>query len=223
MATHLEVWNSALALLGEDPIELEPDDEAVRAPGDPTAAIDPTDDVVRTVAAIYPQVREELLNAHPWSWLTQRRRAIPAPVQAGEDIADWPYPHRWHKPELVVGNTRAVYRNNDPDTTPQVRGWKPLGVHLYTEFEPVWVEYQSIVEEPGWPQLFVNAVVMKLAAFLAVPVVFDMELQSRYMTFAELALSNAQRVDSQGHPSERIESFPFLEARIGGIGRERGL
>ena len=61
MADRLQLINTALMMVGEDPIE------QIIEPGAPDSEIDPGDDVTKKVSLIYPMVKANLLNEYPWS------------------------------------------------------------------------------------------------------------------------------------------------------------
>ena len=220
MATQLEITNAALALIAEDAIDATvADTEGAFIAG----ALDPTDEVQAAVAAVYTPVKTSLLNAHPWSWLavndglqaaSPHRRSSGAP-----GTESWRYEYRWHKPMREIGNTRAVYDRADGD--PKARGWDVVGAFVFTEFSPAWMTYQRDVGEEVYPQLFVTALELRLASALAYPLKEDVETVQLYRQMAREALADAQRVDSQGHPSESIpyDEFSFVVAHdAGGFG-----
>ena len=247
MATFFSIANAALSELGEDPIEFAQDAEGRIDPATfdafgqrigPDADFDPTDLVVRTVSDIYPQVRDELLNAHPWTWLKTRslleeapltvsEGGAPAPsvVETPEQFDDrmalaestrmaWPFDIRWHKPRPLIGNIRELHVGTPPRLI--TVGWDLVGRYVYTDERPVIAVYQGDTGEPAYPALFVNALTLKLAARLAWPLTQDNESQGRFDRMAMAALENAQRVDSQSHPVSGFKRFPAVSARYGG-------
>lgn len=211
MATRLELINAALARLGEQALEFE-SAAAAAAFGD-TGVVDPEDDLQRIAAAVYPQVRASLLNAHPWSWLTQRTRLIERPAVEGEDSGSWPYRMRYRLPNPAVNSVRAVYKAVVTDL-PTTTGWTVQGGWLYAEFEVAFIEDQRQVDEAVFPQLFQNALTLQLAAEMAMPVKEDLDTMRYYERLAEKALNDAMRVDAQSHPVATIPRFAWEEARL---------
>ena len=189
------------------------------------------------VYRIYPQVRADMLNAHPWTWLEEQRQLAAAgeppsgpghdrdaPGDAGFALSDaqragFPYRYRWLKPHPEIGVIRAVYHGDSSRSRrPQVDGWRPEGDWVYTDFTPVTLVYQSVKAEERWPQMFTNAMVLALAARLALPITYDLDTKRTVSQDAAQALSNAQRVDSQSHPPEVITDFGFVQAHLTGFG-----
>ena len=237
MATFFGIVNASLAHLGEPPIESRDDQDPRGAAPDPTVFtqfegfLDPDDVVQSTVHSIYPQVRDELLNAYPWSWLRTRARLDEAPLRPDEggdgtvggvsDAAlaavtrgDWPFPYRFHKPRPLIGNIREVHGGTP--ATNRTRGWEALGTYLYTEFRPVIAVYQGDVGEPAYPALFVTALSLRLAAALAWPLTQDNDAQRVFAQQAEMAVANAQRVDAQSALPQQFAGFAWAESHAFG-------
>ena len=211
MGTRLSIINAALADIDEQPLEFE-SAAAAAAFGD-AGTIDPEDDLQRKAAAIYPQVRAALLNAYPWSWLTERYAVSTLPARAGEDATAWPYPQRYRLPNPYVGNLRAVYDRLVPET-PRPDGWSVQGGFLYARFDVGFIEDQRQVDETVFPQLFENALVLKLASRFAMAVKDDIDTMRIYAQMAAEALKDAKRVDAQGQPVKAIPRFEWEEARV---------
>ena len=242
MADFLDIANAALSQLGEDPIEFtteqlerigatpleDPDPGPPQPPPDQPAetvlaALDPLEQNQFHIRTIYPQVKEELLTEHPWTWL-QKRQALQATDDHDRDLlldeADklaYPFRYRWHNPAYLTGGIRGVYRGSFDRL--DTHCWLPQGGVLFTDFTPALILWQdSSLAETAFPRLFVNALVLKLAARLAMPITYDQETARLKTEEARLALLNAKRVDSQSHLSEAIDEFPFVDARHDGVG-----
>ena len=206
--------NASLAELGEQALEFE--SEAAAAAFGDTGVVDPEDDLQRITGAIYPQVRAELMIAHPWSWLKERQQLTERPWQEGEPFpaSTWPYSRRYRLPNPYIANIRAVYDKN-VGSTPRAEGWDVQSGYLYADFEVGYIEDQRDADETTWPQLFENAVVLALCARFAMPLKEDIETRRIYEQLAEKALNNATRVDAQSHPVAVIPRFDWEEARHG--------
>ena len=211
MGTRLSIINAALARIGEDSLEFE-SDAAAAAFGD-QGTIDPEDDLQRITSSIYPQTLADLLNAHPWSWLTERKVLIALPAQEGENAEAWPYPNRYRVPNPFVGSIRAVY-DKLISNAPRPDGWAVQGGYIYSDFEVGYVEDQRVVDETVFPQLFENALTLQLASDFALPVKEDVETMRLYANLAERALRNAKRVDAQSHPVSVLPRFEWEEERV---------
>ena len=137
-----------------------------------------------------------------------------APGASGYALPDaeraaFPYRYRWLKPRPEIGVIRALYQSGGGRVRPQVEGWRPEGEHVYTDFTPATIVYQSIRDEAVWPQLFVNAVVLALAGRLALPITYDIDTARMVEQRADRALANAKRVDSQSHPPGAHHGLPI--------------
>lgn len=208
MADRLQVMNSALVEVGGRPLTTDP--LIATGPGGGTQT--GFSRLQSTVGLIYPQVRDASLAMHPWSWLMQR--AALAPADPAED-REHPYRYRWRHPSPYFGVIRALYDRADADT-PRVGDWAVEGQVVRTSFSPVWARYPREVSEPVWALLFTNAVILALAARLAIPVAFDMDLKSRLNTDAEAAFIDAKKADTQSQPNEVVQDFEMVAAHTGG-------
>ena len=209
MADRLGIMNAALLELGEDPLE-----EAAPITG---ALDDAGDDIQARVGAIYPQVRDKMLYAHPWSWLSRRQQLIEVPAGQGENVFSWPFKYRYAVPDPDVRVIRAVWDRSDQiDHPARVDGWRSDGPYIYADFRPAWIESLSNVDEAAWPRVFANAIIVALAARLSMSIKEDLPTTRYYEQLAERALSDAQRVDAQGHPAVEIQRFEWVDERISG-------
>ena len=220
MASRLDIINSALAELAQEPIEADPLDQQIDT-DDLTSLLE--DETAQSVYRIYPQVKADLLNAHPWTWLTIQRNLLGADphdrnlVPDGSEHKAWPHRYRWNKPRPEIGSIRALYVGPVVmEDRPQVSGWRVEGEHIFTDFSPVIITYQGEIAEETWPQMFVNAVVLALASRLSLPITYDIDTARLLERRAETALTNAKRIDSQSHPPEAITDFSFVTAHWGG-------
>lgn len=212
MADRLSIVNAALADIGDYPMEFESEEAAAEFTADGT--IDPEDDTQRLVGSLYPQVKNTLLNAHPWSWLTARDMLVLSPAQGRDNIDAWPYRHRYQQPRQRIGNIRAVFDRAETDAV-RVDGWVVQGAFIFASFNPAWIEYQRDVGEEAYPDLFVNALTLALTARLSFARTQDLDTLRVYERLAEAALNDASRVDGQSHPTFSLQKFDFIDARVG--------
>lgn len=220
MASRLDIANAALIELGGFPLEFATPEDAAQF-GDRGQA-DPEDIGQQRIAAIYPQVRNTFLNAHPWSWLAETHTPQGAPWPAdGEVGAPAPelrqkWPHRYSLTYPWVSSIREVYlkgRENRPDPFE----WTVEGGYLLSRQEVSLIKDQRQTAEESWPQLAVTAMTLALAARLVMPVLYDQEAERSYMRKAELALNDAMRVDAQSQPASVVSHFELLEGRFSGV------
>ena len=219
MASRLDIANAALIHLGSFPLEFATPADAA-AFGDRGVA-DPEDIGQQRIAAIYPQVRNTFLNAHPWSWLSETHVPQAAPWPMDEEVgAPAPalremWPHRYRLTYPWVGSVRAVWIMGQEHRPDQFE-WAIEGGFFLSRKEISLIKDQRQTSEESWPQLAVTAMTLALAAQLVMPVLYDQEAERSYMRKAELALNDAMRVDAQSQPSASVQHFELLEGRFSG-------
>lgn len=226
MADRLTMLNAALAELGEEQLYFA--DGTAAADFASGVLTDPEDDLQTRCAAIYPQVRAQLIRAYPWSWLAQRRRLLEAPIRAGEDQNEFALTYRYLPPNGDPGSVRAVYADTAVENAgapnrqrvlvyqPRARvdGWVAQGDYIYADFNPAWCHFQGEVAEERWPQLFENAMIQSIAARLSMSIKEDLPTTRFYEQMAERSLNDAKRTDAQSQPSQRVQHFDWEEARF---------
>ena len=223
MATsRLTIANAALAEIGGYPLEFAtPADAAAFTAG---GVLEDQDDDQARVAGIYPQVRAKLLNAYPWSWLVTRSllREVPAGANlalgSGGKPSEWPYRYRYAVPNAQIGSIRAVWDTDDTIAgEPRTDMWTVQGAYLFADFRPAWIDSQGDAAEESWPQLFVNAVTLMMAARLVMAEKEDLPTMQAYLRMAERELEEAKRVDAQSKPQPALPVFDWVESRLGGF------
>ena len=221
MADRLIMLNAALSELGEEPLYFATEQD--RAAFSVNGAFDPEDDLQARCAAIYPQVRSRLIVAYPWSWLSERRRLVAAPLRSdlNETMDGWAYRNRWHMPNPAITSIRALY--DEPPSLqggsyyqppPRTTGWTVQGPFIFSAFAPAWAHYQGDTAEEAWPQLFENAMTTALMARLSMSLKEDLPTTRYFEQLAAQDLKDAKRVDAQSKPNPAIRTFEWEEARF---------
>ena len=217
MLTRMEIVQAALAALAEEALPFDPfeaDADADDIADDPSA---------NAVMRLYGPTRNELLNSHPWTFLSVEREELQAASPHDRDTrpeaerGSWPYKYRFLYPERQVGALRALY-SRDGREAPEVYDWSVTGPFIYAAYQRAWVSYLANLSEEQTPALLDTALIYALAAALAMPVKEDLETEARMLRKAEMAMNNAKRMDSQGHPPEVITDFTWISAHDGGRG-----
>ena len=203
MANRMQIVNGALARIGEERVQALPVTEEERQNAD---------DLATDVADIYFTERDALLDATPWSWLTERYALPRDPTYQGEGKA---YPYRYVLRNPRVGSIRAIY-DAEAAEIPRVEGWTRQGRHVLATFPAAWTDDQRQIAEEVFPNLFVLALTRRLAAELALQITEDVPTARYWDAKAGIALANAQGVDAQSKPPEAITDFPFVQARVSG-------
>lgn len=219
----LDIVNLALRELGHTPVE----------------AFDESDEA-ETADGLYELARDEMLFGNRWSWLERRVQltesalfSSPAepPTETDADrIAERPrdewtgesearrtrrgsYSNEFNSPVSAI--IQAIYATRS-SPTPDTFSWKRQGGFIYASREELYADVTGLSAEPTFHRLFVNALVLTVAARLAIPLTEDPEIAQDLERKARMALRTAKRVDAQSQPASRITSFPYVRARVGG-------
>ena len=208
MATRLEIVNAALARIGDDRVQSLPE----------TAEFDPNaDDLATTVADVYFQERDALLDGTPWSWLMERYKL---PLDAGVahegtlgKRPDGRYQFILRNPR--VASVRAIF-DAERAVVPRVEGWTREGQYILADFKDAWTDDQRQIAEEVFPNLFVRALSLRLTAELALALTEDVPTANKWDMRAQDALADAQRIDAQAKPSEAITDFEWVQQRVSG-------
>ena len=222
----LDIVNLALRELGHTPIE----------------AFDESDDA-ETADGLYDLARDEMLLGNRWSWLERRIRFLPTALFSppGEPATynpnDTASPNDENDRNTWTGESdarvtrRAEFRNEFriplsaivqavyptvSTPTPDTFSWKRQGEFIYASRDDLFADVTQLSAEPTFHRLFVNALVLTVAARLAIPLTEDPEIAQDLERKARMALRTAKRVDAQSQPASRITSFPYVRARVGG-------
>ena len=105
MADRFVIINTALAYVKESPIDREDFDTF-------NSEEDPGDDVTGKVLNIYPQVKAELLNDYPWSWMLMTEQPSRIMVTGSYD----PFQYKWQIAGMFSTVREGVVRTCNHNT-----------------------------------------------------------------------------------------------------------
>lgn len=190
MASVVEIGSNALRLLGADPIT-DLSDDSERA---------------RLVGALWPNVRDTVLRAHPWKFA--RRRAT-LPKQSVGPL--WEYANAFTLPTdpwcLRVLKTDLDYLDIP---------WVVEGRSLVTDADAVKILYTARVEDPGtYDVSFEAAATARLAADLAYPITTSTSIAEGMIKLYALKIVEARFLDSTEGSPTGIRSDDLVSARHG--------
>jgi len=169
--TAIEIVNSALAMMGVNPIMAFTDNTK-------TAQI---------VNQIYPQVVNYCLSLHNWNFALDR---VKLPKLSNNPNSDkWKYAYQ--EPANVL-KIESVRDGNDDFVE-----YEEIGNVIYTNADTVYLRFVKYVDESYYPPYFIEVVKYKLASELALPIVGNAELYKAYLTMFNNALQSARGLDSQ--------------------------
>ena len=163
-----------------------------------------TDDTreAQLCALWYPSARDAVLQDGVWTFATKRATLVPDATPP-----DWGYSTRF----LLPNNSLHVFEMYDrpEDPQPSIRPWEIEGRYLLTDYDTVWIRYiERVTDTAIFKPLFTQALVYRLAAELAVPIVqsntVKQGMEQLYQQRLQVALNNDgtqganRRVQSRG-------------------------
>lgn len=160
----------------------------------------------------YAPTRDELLRTNNWNWATSHSKLSPV---TPSPLYDWDYafglPTDFNR--LLTFNSFPASSANDP--------YQIVGQQLYTDVSEAVISYVRNVEDANqFDPLFVDALVMRLAAKLARPLSGSLEIEKSMNQQYEKSLAEARRIDSgQGIPRRKLlwVNSDLVKARYSGI------
>lgn len=199
--TDVSICSQALLLLGADPIQ----------------SFEDGTDEANAAAELYPTVKAMVLSKGKWRFtITKKRlsRLSTAP------LTKWQYQYQLPSARLVDGPIKVF--DSDADNARPITHYEIAGVVLYSDEEAIYVDYQTAVDESGWPPYFIHLMVIAMAAHLAGPVTESDSTGKRYwdMAFGTPQergmgglLGDALTQNAQESPPSSIPSDEFILVR----------
>jgi len=198
--TKLSICSDALIMLGAAPL---------------SSFSDGTDEA-QVADRLYDDVRDTLLMQYPYSWTLRKKKL--ARLASGP-INEWRY--KYQMPGDMLGNPKAVFGTDAVGAVP-TRDFEIYNLGLYTNLENVWIDYQYLPEESGFPPYFVRLLKTALAAEFAEPITdqitkADYFFGKAYGTPSENMRGGLVRVsiniDGADRPPQSIQEFPISDIR----------
>jgi hypothetical protein len=204
MATKLSIWNRALARIGEQRLAAGQD-------------VTPTTEPAKQCALAYDDCVAEALGAggRPWTFALKQAALTAAP--AGTAFTGWTYVYQLPAGcitpvALLPEGTRLAWMPSDMRLVFDTRTARVASTDtrfLVTDaeggsgkdFEAL--EYVAVVDEDLWPSAFVDAVVHRLAAELALVLRKEPQLASGLMNAYAAALSRAASTAWNGRQEDQ--------------------
>lgn len=194
MADYVSIVNLAASKLGED--------DQLRSPEDDTH-------LGRTVAAVWDQVRQDVIRDHIWNFAVRRKGL------AAEALDAVPYPWLSSFPlpadclrlvEVLSCSSRRQY---------QLEG----GSILCNQAGPLYVRYLIDVPEPAkWDASFTGAFAAYLAFQIADRITGDLSRKDAAWADYQAKLVRAKRIDAMENPPVPFEATEWETARYAGSG-----
>jgi hypothetical protein len=198
MASVLEIYQNALILLGQTPVQSEDEDS----------------DIAFILACRYPMLRNRLLGQYHWRFTYKQVQLSKDPVAP---VAR--YSNRYPLPaDSLNAGVLAVYQSSD-ENAPPYQDYKIQDGYLLTNADTIFVEYKYPPPVENFPDHFVDLVAHMLASDCATSITDDSTLTTRIDVNTKALLQNAITLDSQSGPSNnRIRNFQLITVRRSGNG-----
>ena len=199
--TSLSICSDALILLGAAPI----------------SSFTEGSDSAQACDRLYPDLKDSLLANYQWSWSIKKiqlQRLSTAPLD------EWKYAYQL--PGDMLSGVIALFQSAGLSQKPVRYGWEIYGDQLFTNFEKIFIDYQSTIDESKMPNYFVRLLRSALAAELAFTIT-DQISKSDYfrgVSYGSPAdsgrgglMREAMNVDSRGKPPQIIEDYSLIDVR----------
>ncbi len=175
-------------------------------------------------AEVFPDVKLRVLTAGPWRSILAKsaeltRTLVSPPTQY---MYEYQIP-----PDSLTGFPRTVWNSpfNSGRST-QFTDFNIFGTKILTNAEQVFIDYQVDIDPELLPPHINQLMIYAVAAEIALAVT---DQQTTADTWFKVAwgtpeqngkggyFKEAQRIDSQGHPSQSIKNYPLTAVRHGGV------
>jgi hypothetical protein len=190
MASDVQICNMALYLLGAEAIT------AISPPDD--------NDRARVCALWYAPSRDAVLRAHDWNFAIRRATLnldTPSTPTSGYDY------------QFVLPTDpyclRVIEVNDDPEAD-----WVVEGRRLLSDDSTVILKYLAQITDPGnFDSLFVEALAVKMAVNLAMPITKDAKVMANMNQLYEMKLAEARGVNDHEMGNVPEPTSPFISVR----------
>lgn len=192
MATSITICSNALLMLGAQTISSF--DEAF---GDGAL------DRAKLCSNLYPEVRDDMLRAHPWNFATKRVTLAPTTPAPEFDYANaFNLPGDWLR-TLQVGEKGY-------ETDYETQGRQILSDDASLKLKYI---YQNTVEG-SWDSAFVHIMTLAMAARMAYAITQSATLEQTRLQELEQAMRKARALDGQDDPPQTFGDFRLLGSRF---------
>ena len=188
MASLIGIWNLALTPLGADRV------------------MDPLEDTesARKCSAVYESIRDELLEAHPWKFATDR---IQLALTANTPLYEFTYEFQ------MPSDSLRVLRIEAPSES-----WRREGSKILANESPLYIVYiKQITDTTAFSSAFVATLASRMAFELSFSITNSSTFMERLWTVYEKKLKLAKATDAQEGTPYNIYSDRFIDARAGNV------
>ena len=186
MAADIDIINSALSKLGEQPI---------------LALTDPSEPA-RLANRTYDNIRDAMLREFPWNFATRR-----AALAASTTVPVWEYVRSFPLPADCL---RLILVQNESDSE-----WRLEGMSIVTSLAaPLNIKYIARVEVDMMDSAFRDVLAARLAMEWAEPLAQTSTVVASMSRMYTNKLQVARAADGQEDRQKLIESSSFIDARF---------
>ncbi len=154
-------------------------------------------------ANLFPQVRDALLSAYPWSFASGQialDRLVTTPV------ADYAYAYALPNDFLRALSAGSGSRGRGLN-------YRISGGALHSNAPDVVLTYVFRPDEEEFPPYFDQALITKLAAEFCIPVTESTSRAESLFNMAEREFQRARQIDAQQDTPGKIEDFTLIDVR----------
>lgn len=193
MASEIDICNRALGLLGQSSITSFADDNRV----------------AQICAQLYPAARDKCLEDRKWSFALTRVIIAPLTVPPAFEYAN----------QFQIPSDCLILRSVTSSDTRDRTKWVREGDRILTDIGEIYVTYSRTVTNPDlYTNGFIEALVFKLAADMAIPISANKTLRQTYEQDYFRKIAEAAATDGGQGKQERIRSDILTRSRYSGIG-----
>ena len=166
-------------------------------------------------SALYPQARDFLLGAYPWSFATAQRRL---PQLSVEPVSDFKY--AFQKPADFLRALSLGRAHPGSGGTPSSRGleYRIRGDEIHANSKHVLLNYIFRPEIAQFPPYFVKALGDLLSAEFCLPIIENTSRSELLHRLSETSFQIARLTDAQSNSPLRVEDYSLIDARNESIG-----
>lgn len=153
--------------------------------------------------ALYPQVRDALLSAYPWSFASGQVALTPL---ADAPLADYSKAYALPNDFLRALSAGAGGRGRGMN-------YRISGGALHCNADQLVLSYVFRPEEEAFPPYFDQLLIVRLAAEFCIPVTENTSRSESLYQIAEREFQRARQIDAQQDTPGRIENFTLIDVR----------
>ncbi|MGH1455821.1 MAG: hypothetical protein ACRBDI_03480 [Alphaproteobacteria bacterium] len=154
-------------------------------------------------ATLFPQVRDALLSAYPWSFASAQ---VVLDQLVTTPIADYAYAYALPNDFLRALSAGSGSRGRGLN-------YRISSGALHTNASDVVLSYVFRPEEEAFPPYFDQALITRLAAEFCIPVTESTSRAESLFNMADREFQRARQIDAQQDTPNRIEDFTLVDVR----------